>query len=109
MVSFEPSPQNMNTIQWDLFKQPPKSKTRDKYCLVFFMRRNEIGLLTTFARINKRGGLRGWEKIKKLIRDPPLALRIREYTDINVRKMFTLGSSRYHNRRRNRGGNYICS
>ena len=57
MVSFEPSPQNMNAMQWGLFKQPPKSKTRNKYCFVFFMRRSEIGLLTTFARINKRGGL----------------------------------------------------
>ena len=57
MVSFEPSSQNMNVMQWGLFKQLPKSETRDKYCLVFFMHRNEIGLLTTFARINKRGGL----------------------------------------------------
>ena len=73
MVSFEPSPQNMNEMQWDLFKQPPKSKTRDKYCHVFFMARNEIGLLTSFARINKRGGLnkiRGvGEKNGKLIKD----------------------------------------
>ena len=36
MISFEPSSQNMNAMQWSLFKQQPKSKTRDKYCLVFF-------------------------------------------------------------------------
>ena len=34
-------------------------KTPDKYCLLFFMHRNKIGLLTLtpFAKINKRGGL----------------------------------------------------
>ena len=31
-------------------------KTPDKYCLLFFMHRNKIGLLTP-AKINKRGGL----------------------------------------------------
>ena len=65
MISFEPSPKNMHAMQWDLFKQPPKSKTRDKYCLVFFMHRNEIGLLTPFARINKRGGLSKIEVVRK--------------------------------------------
>ena len=76
------------------------------------MHRNEIGLLTTFARINKRGGLNkiwgGVKKTEKIISDPPLALRTREYIDVSVRKIFPLGSSRYHNRRGNRGGNYIC-
>ena len=42
-------------------------KTRDKYCLLFFMHRNKIGLLTPFAKINNRGGLNkvrvGGEKI----------------------------------------------
>ena len=42
-------------------------KTQDKYCLLFFMHRNTIGLLTPFAKINKRGGLnkvrRGGKKI----------------------------------------------
>ena len=55
----------MNTMQWHLFQQPPIGKTRDKYCLVFFMYRNEIGLLTPFAKINKRWGLnkvRGGER-----------------------------------------------
>ena len=32
-------------------------KTGDKYCLLFFMRRNKIGLLTPFAKINKCGSL----------------------------------------------------
>ena len=32
-------------------------KTWDKYCLLSFMDRNKIGLLTPFAKINKRGGL----------------------------------------------------
>ena len=32
-------------------------KTPHKYCLLFFMHRNKIGLLTPFAKINKRGGL----------------------------------------------------
>ena len=32
-------------------------KTPDKYCLLFFMHRNKIGLLTPFAKINKRGDL----------------------------------------------------
>ena len=32
-------------------------KTPDKYCLLFFMHRNKIGLLTPFLKINKRGGL----------------------------------------------------
>ena len=58
----------MNIIQWDLFKQPSLGKTRDKYCLLFFMHRNEIGLLTRFTKINKRESLnnvRGnGEKIK---------------------------------------------
>ena len=68
MVSFEPSSQNMNAMHWGLFKQPSKSKTRDKYCFVFFMHRSEIGLLSTFARINKRGSLNkiwGGEKKSK--------------------------------------------
>ena len=30
---------------------------RDNYCLLFFLHRNEIGLLTAFAEINKRGVL----------------------------------------------------
>ena len=42
-------------------------KTRNKYCLLSFIHRNKIGLLTPFARINKRGGLNkvgaGGEKI----------------------------------------------
>ena len=29
-------------MQWHLLKQTPIGKTRDKYCLVFFMHRNEI-------------------------------------------------------------------
>ena len=32
-------------------------KTRDKHCLLSFMHRNKIGLLTPSAKINKRGGL----------------------------------------------------
>ena len=54
---FEPLPKNMNPMQWHIFKQPPIGKTQDKYCLLFFMHRNEIGFLTPFAKINKRGGL----------------------------------------------------
>ena len=54
---FEPSPQNMNTMQWHLFKQPPIGKTRDKNCLLLFMDRKEIRLLAPFAKINKRGDL----------------------------------------------------
>ena len=57
MVSFEPSSQNMNAMQWHLFKQLPISKTQHKYCLLFFMHKIEIGLLTSFTKINKRGGL----------------------------------------------------
>ena len=42
-------------------------KTRDKYCLLSFMHRNKIGLLTPFAKTNKRGDLnkvrRGGKKI----------------------------------------------
>ena len=57
MVSFEPSSQNMNAMQWYLFKQLPISKTQHKYCLLFFMHKIEIGLLTPFTKINKRGGL----------------------------------------------------
>ena len=42
-------------------------KTRDKHCLLSFMHRNKIGLLTPSAKINKRKGLnkvqRGGEKI----------------------------------------------
>ena len=30
MASFEPSSQNMNAMQWHLFKQPPISKARHK-------------------------------------------------------------------------------
>ena len=44
-------------MQLHLLKQLPISKTQDKYYLLFFMHRNKIGLLTTFAKINKRGGL----------------------------------------------------
>ena len=33
------------------------SEIREKYCLLSFMHRNEIGLLTPFAKINKRVGL----------------------------------------------------
>ena len=44
---------NMNTMQWNLFKQPPFGKTRDKYRLLFFMHRNEIGFSTHFTKINK--------------------------------------------------------
>ena len=33
------------------------SLTQHKYYLLFFMHSNEIGLLITFAKINKRGGL----------------------------------------------------
>ena len=51
---------------------------------MFFMHRNEIGLLTHFAKINKREGLNkvwgGWEKIWELISDPPLVLNTQEYT-----------------------------
>ena len=78
------------------------------------MLRSEIGLLTTFATINKREDLNkiwGWgggKKIEKIISNPPLVLRTREYIDI-VKKLFHLGSGRYHNRRGNGGGNYICS
>ena len=32
-------------------------KTQDKYCLLSFMHRNRIGILTPFAKINKREGL----------------------------------------------------
>ena len=53
---FEPSPQNMHTMQWHLFKQSPIGETQDKYCLLFFMHRNEMGLLTPFAKICKHGG-----------------------------------------------------
>ena len=42
-------------------------KTPDKYCLLSFMHKNIIGLLTTFANINKRGSLNkvqgGGEKV----------------------------------------------
>ena len=42
-------------------------KTRNKYCLLSFIHRNKTGLLTPFARINKRAGLNkvgeGGEKI----------------------------------------------
>ena len=31
-----------------------KSKTRDKYFLLFFMHRSEIGILITFAKIYRR-------------------------------------------------------
>ena len=78
------------------------------------MLRSETGLLATVARIiNLRvlirfGGGRCGKKIEKTISDLSLALRIREYIDI-ARKIFPLGSSRYHNKRRNGGGNYICS
>ena len=49
-------------------------KTPDKYCLLFFMHRNKIGLLTPFAKINKRGGLnkvRGGGKNQKINKRPP--------------------------------------
>ena len=39
--------------------------TVSKYCLLFFMHRNKIGLLKRFAKTNKCGGLnrrRGGEK-----------------------------------------------
>ena len=43
-------------------------ETRDKYCLLSFMHRNEIGLLTPFAKINIRVDLNkvrgGGEKSK---------------------------------------------
>ena len=55
---FEPPPQNMNTMQWHLLKQRPIGKTRNKYCLPFFMNRNEIGLLTPCSKINKSEVLR---------------------------------------------------
>ena len=48
---FEPSPQNIDTMQHHLSKQPPIGKTQDKYCLLLFTHRNEIGLLRTFAKI----------------------------------------------------------
>ena len=32
-------------------------KARDKYCLLSFIHRNKIGLLTPFSKINKRGSL----------------------------------------------------
>lgn len=54
---FEPSPQNIDTMQHHLSKQPPIGKTQDKYCLLLFTHRNEIGLLRPFAKINKRGSL----------------------------------------------------
>ena len=57
-------------------------KTQDKYCLLSFMHRNRIGILTPFAKINKRECLNkvreGGEKILKLISDPPLKLSTRE-------------------------------
>ena len=28
---FEPSPQNINTMQWCLFRKPPIGKIRDRY------------------------------------------------------------------------------
>ena len=40
-------------------------KTPDKYCLLFFMHRNTIGLLTPFAKINKRGVLIRCEGVGK--------------------------------------------
>ena len=36
---------------------PNIGKTQDKYCLLSFMHRNEIGLLTPAAKINKGGSL----------------------------------------------------
>ena len=41
-------------------------KIRHKFCLLSFMHRNKTGLLTSFAKINKRGDLnvRGGEKSK---------------------------------------------
>ena len=39
---FEPSPQNIDTMQHHLSKQPPIGKTQDKYCLLLFTYRNEI-------------------------------------------------------------------
>ena len=40
-------------------------KTRDKYCLLFCMHRNKVGLLTPFAKINKRGGLNKLRSVGK--------------------------------------------
>ena len=39
------------------FQTTTIGKTRDKYFLLFFIRRNEIGLLTSFTKIDKRRGL----------------------------------------------------
>ena len=43
---FEPSTQNINTMQWHLFRKPPIGKMRGEYCLQLFLRRNENGVLT---------------------------------------------------------------
>ena len=41
-----------------IFQTSPNiGKTQDKYCLLSFMHRNEIGLLTPVAKINKGGSL----------------------------------------------------
>ena len=50
------------------------SNERDKYCFLSFIHGNKIGLLTPFAKINKREGLNkvqgGGKNIKILTRSP---------------------------------------
>ena len=57
MVSFQTiaSKHEYNSIAF--LQITAKSKTRDKYFLLFFMHRSEIGILITFAKIYRRWGL----------------------------------------------------
>ena len=70
-------------------------KTRHKYCLLSFMHRNKIGLLTLFAKINnKDGGLNNVCRMGKnleISKQPPLVLTSRECSDKNdILKFFSM-------------------
>ena len=60
-------------------------KTPDKYCLLFFMHRNKIGLLTLLLKLINEGVLIRCEgvgknlKVNKRPPPPPLVLSTREY------------------------------
>ena len=68
---------NTNAIQWyfsepspsSINKEPPTGKTRDKYCLLFFMHRNENGLLTPLLKLINVGVLIRYEGVGKKIKN----------------------------------------
>ena len=63
---------------------------RCKYCLLFFMHRNEVGLLAPFAKINKRGSFNKVQGGGKKSKRPLSSIKYPRVTQIKNKMLKTL-------------------